>query len=71
MNVAFIMPTSKFTFKELADLWLSSKQGDVRESTMYSYKRALNARIMPTFERLDKTNTHPQFLSKTKKSGHV
>lgn len=49
----------KVTFKELADLWIEDKQDNVRESTMYSYKRALNARIMPTFEKKDVKDIKP------------
>jgi len=61
----------KVTFKELSKLWLEDKQGNVRESTMYSYKRALNARIMPTFEKMDIKDIKPMhvhtFYQKLKK----
>lgn len=54
--------SNKFTFKQLADLWLEDKQGNVRESTLYSYKRVLNARIMPEFERLDIKDIKPMHI---------
>ncbi|MED3575781.1 tyrosine-type recombinase/integrase [Cytobacillus praedii] len=65
--------SGKFSFKQLSELWLEEKQGNVRESTMYSYKRALNARIMPEFERLDIKDIKPMhihnFYQKLKKEG--
>ncbi|WP_343031337.1 site-specific integrase [Metabacillus lacus] len=51
--------SGKFTFQQLAELWLDDKEGNVRESTLYSYKRALNARIMPTFGQLDIKSIKP------------
>lgn len=65
--------SGNFTFKELTELWLEDKQGNVRESTMYSYKRALNARIMPNFERMDIKDIKPmhvhKFYQELKKQG--
>ncbi|MFP7446601.1 tyrosine-type recombinase/integrase [Bacillus infantis] len=45
--------SDKITFEELSELWMANKKGEVRESTIYSYKRALGARIMPTFGKKD------------------
>ena len=59
-----LKPTKKTTFKELSQLWLEDKEGNVRESTMYSYKRALNARIMPEFEHLDVKDITPLRIHK-------
>ncbi|WLR53595.1 site-specific integrase [Mesobacillus subterraneus] len=43
----------KMTFQELSELWMANKKGEVRESTIYSYKRALGARIIPVFGNKD------------------
>jgi integrase len=67
------LTSSKTTFKDLSQLWLEDKEGNVRESTMYSYKRALNARIMPDFERYEVKDIKPlhihKFYQKLKKQG--
>lgn len=66
-------PNSKMTFKQLSEIWLEDKQDNVRESTMYSYKRVLNARIMPTFGKLDIKNIKAMhirnFYQKLKQQG--
>lgn len=65
--------TAKFTFEQLVGLWLEEKQETVRESTLYSYKRALEARIMPEFKKLDVKDIKPlhihNFYQKLKKQG--
>jgi integrase len=63
--------SGKFTFKELVDLWLEDR--DVKGSTMYSYNRALGARILPEFGSKDIKDIKPlhihNFYLKLKKEG--
>lgn len=51
--------SGKVTFEQLAEMWLEDKVGNVRDSTLYSYKRVLHARIMPAFGKLDIKNIKP------------
>lgn len=63
----------KILFPYLVDMWLENKAGEVRPSTMYSYKRVLKARISPEFERLKILDIKPlhihNFYQKLKKEG--
>jgi integrase len=56
--------SGKFSFKELTGLWMEDKQGSNRESTIYSYKRVLNARILPEFGDMDIKNIKPMHIHK-------
>jgi integrase len=62
-----------FRFAELVTLWLEEKETTCRPSTLYSYKRALNARIMPEFERKVVSDIKPldihRFYQKLLKEG--
>ncbi|MGV3466381.1 MAG: tyrosine-type recombinase/integrase [Heyndrickxia sp.] len=46
-------------FDALVKLWLEEKETTCRPSTLYSYKRALDARIMPEFEKKIISNIRP------------
>jgi integrase len=66
-------PDTKMSFQELTKLWLEEKEDNVRESTIYSYKRVLDARILPFFKKMDVKGVKPlhihNFYQKLKKEG--
>ncbi|MCK6203978.1 tyrosine-type recombinase/integrase [Bacillus infantis] len=60
-------------FSDVVTLWLEEKETNCRPSTLYSYKRALKAQIMPEFEKKIVSNIKPidvhNFYQKLLKNG--
>ncbi|MBN6889149.1 integrase [Cytobacillus horneckiae] len=49
-------------FKDLIKIWYEEKEETVRSSTLYSYKRAIEARIRPKFDNVDIKNIKPMHI---------
>lgn len=52
----------KFLFNDLINLWYEEKEETVRSSTLYSYKRAIEARIKPAFNNMDIKDIKPMHI---------
>lgn len=52
----------KYTFRELMDLWMEDRKGNVRESTLYSYERVIKARILPEFGTMNIKDIKPMHI---------
>ncbi|MCA1027669.1 site-specific integrase [Cytobacillus kochii] len=49
-------------FKDLIKMWYEEKEETVRASTLYSYKRAIEARIRPKFDNADVKKIKPMHI---------